>query len=85
MYQIINPEVEKYLKSLIDIEDPVIKKMENYARKVDFPIIGREGGELLYLITKIKKPQLIVEIGSGFGYSGYFFAKGLKNGKVVSD
>ncbi len=83
MYQIINTEVEKYLKSLPDIEDPVIRKMEDYAQKVDFPIIGREGGKLLYLITKIKNPSLVVEIGSGFGYSGYFFAKALKKGKVV--
>ncbi|MBK3331844.1 methyltransferase domain-containing protein [Persephonella atlantica] len=83
MYQIINTEVEKYLKSLPDIEDPVMRKMEEYAAKNDFPIIGREGGKLLYLITKIKNPSLVVEMGSGFGYSGYFFAKALKKGKVV--
>ncbi len=83
MYQIINTEFEKYLKSLPDIEDPVIRKMEEYAAKNDFPIIGREGGKLLHLITKIKNPSLVVEMGSGFGYSGYFFAKALKKGKVV--
>ena len=37
----------------------------------------------MFLITKLKNPGLIVEIGSGFGYSAYWFTKALSNGKVV--
>ena len=40
-------------------------------------------GRLLFLLTKLKAPKLIVELGSGFGYSAYWFAKALDKGKVV--
>ncbi len=80
---IVHPQVEEYILELLDIDDPVVKEMEKYAEEKDFPIIGRQGGFFLYLITKIKNPRLVVEVGSGFGYSAYWFAKGLKSGKVV--
>ena len=80
---LINPKLEEYLKNLSVEGDPIVLEMEKYAKEKDFPIIGREGGRLLYLLTRLKNPRLIVEIGSGFGYSAYWFAKGLKDGKVV--
>ncbi len=80
---LINPKFEDYLKNLSVEEDPVVLEMEKYAQEKDFPIIGREGGRLLYLLTRLKNPELVVEIGSGFGYSAYWFAKGVKKGKVV--
>ena len=40
-------------------------------------------GRLLFVLTKLKKPKLIVKLGSGFGYSAYWFSKALDNGKVV--
>src|SRR4030043_1754360 len=51
--------------------------------KKNFPIVERLVGRLLFVLTKLKKPKLIVEIGSGFGYSAYWFSKALDNGKVV--
>ncbi|WP_029520940.1 O-methyltransferase [Persephonella sp. IF05-L8] len=80
---LVNLKFEEYLENLSIEEDPIVLEMEKYAEKKDFPIIGREGGRLLYLLTKLKNPRLVVEIGSGFGYSAYWFAKGLKKGKVV--
>lgn len=80
---ITNPEIEAYLKSLVHINDSVLEKMENLGHKLNFPIVDRLVGNLLYIITQIKKPKLIVELGSGFGYSAYWFAKGLEDGKVV--
>ena len=80
---LINPKLEDYLKNLSVEDDPVVLEMEKYAKEKDFPIIGRQGGRLLYLLTRLKNPELVVEIGSGFGYSAYWFAKGLKKGKVV--
>jgi len=80
---LINPKLEEYLENLSIEEGPIVLEMEKYAKEKDFPIIGREGGRLLYLLTRLKNPHLVVEIGSGFGYSAYWFAKGLKNGKVV--
>ena len=80
---LVNPKLDEYIKTLIPEEDNIILEMERFAKEKDFPIIGRQGGRLLYLLTRLKNPQLIVEMGSGFGYSAYWFTKGLKKGKVV--
>ncbi len=80
---ITNPEIEEYLKSLIQEEDPVLKEMEELGHKLNFPIVDKLVGRFFYILTKLKNPKLIVELGSGFGYSGYWFAKALTDGKVV--
>ncbi len=80
---ITNPKIDEYLRSLVNIDDPVLLKMEELGHRLNFPIVDRLVGNFLYLITKIKNPKLIVELGSGFGYSAYWFAKALRDGKVV--
>jgi predicted O-methyltransferase YrrM len=64
-------------------DDAHILAMEQLAKKQEFPIVERMVGRLLFLLTKLKAPKLIVELGSGFGYSAYWFAKALDKGKVV--
>jgi predicted O-methyltransferase YrrM len=76
---IVNPEIEAYLKELCPVEDPVIKEMETLAEQLDFPIIGTLVGKFLYQLTKISKAKKIFELGSGFGYSAYWFSKALEN------
>jgi predicted O-methyltransferase YrrM len=83
MINIIDPRINDYLMKLAVEDDQYILEMERIAKKKDFPIIERLVGRLLFVLTKLKKPKLIVELGSGFGYSGYWFAKALQNGKVV--
>lgn len=80
---IVNPEIEKYLESLYRFDNPVLEKMETLAKETNFPIVGKQVGMFLYILTKQKKPSLVVELGSGFGYSGYWFAKGLDRGLVA--
>jgi len=80
-------DIQNYLDRLNKIsktEDEVLlKEMEDLASRLNFPIVNRSVGRFLYLITKLKKPKLVVEIGSGFGYSAYWFAKALDEGKVI--
>lgn len=76
---IVNPEIETYLKELSPVEDPIIEEMETLAEQLDFPIIGSLVGKFLYQITKISKAKKIFELGSGFGYSAYWFSKALEN------
>lgn len=68
--------------SFIEHEE-ILLDMEKYAEKSGFPIVNRTVGRFLYLITKLKNPNLVVEIGSGYGYSAYWFAKAVNDGKVV--
>jgi predicted O-methyltransferase YrrM len=80
---ITDPKIEAYIEKLSFEEDPVLKEMEKIAEEELFPIVGRVVGRFLYILTKQKNPSLIVELGSGFGYSAYWFAKALNKGKVV--
>jgi predicted O-methyltransferase YrrM len=80
---ITDPAIEHYLMSLSSEDDEQVLIMESHARKHDFPIVDRLVGRLLFLIAKLKTPGLVVELGSGFGYSAYWFAKALEKGKVI--
>jgi caffeoyl-CoA O-methyltransferase len=83
MVTITDPRINDYLMKLAVEDDQYILEMERIAQKKDFPIVERLVGRLLFVLTELKKPKLIVELGSGFGYSSYWFAKALHNGKVV--
>lgn len=83
MIPITDPRIEKYLMGLQPEDDPLLMAMEKKARAAGFPIVDRLVGRLLFVLTKLKNPRLVVELGSGFGYSAYWFARALSRGKVV--
>ena len=80
---ITDPAIEHYLMSFAIENDEQLLNMEKRARERDFPIVDRLVGRLLFLLVKLKKPDLIVELGSGFGYSAYWFARALESGKII--
>ncbi len=81
---IVNPDIEEYLKNLIPVEDEVLKEMERLGEEREFPIIGPIVGRFLYQIAIIIGAKRIFEMGSGFGYSAYWFAKAIgDSGEVV--
>jgi len=80
---ITNPDIERYLFGLCPQEPEFIRRMEEQARKDNFPIVDRLVGRLLMLMARMKDPSLVVELGSGFGYSAYWFARGMRRGRVV--
>ncbi len=57
--------------------------MEQQAEREDFPIVDRQVGRILHLLALVQQPRLVVELGSGFGYSAYCFATAMNRGKVV--
>ncbi len=67
-------EIHKYLHEVTPPRPKVLQEMEAHAAKNGFPIIGPLVGRLLYQLTVITKAQRIMELGSGFGYSAYWFA-----------
>jgi caffeoyl-CoA O-methyltransferase len=83
MMNITDPKINDYLMRLSGITDEHILEVEHIAKERGFPIVERLVGKLLFILTKLKSPKLIVELGSGFGYSAYWFAKALTRGKVV--
>lgn len=80
---IVNPNIEEYLKSLISVEDEILKEMGKLGKEIGFPIIGPIVGSLLYQFALMIRANRIFDMGSGFGYSAYWFAKAVGNGGEV--
>ncbi|HLC36716.1 MAG TPA: O-methyltransferase [archaeon] len=78
---ICSPEIEKYIYSLQESNEKTLKEMHDYAQ--GFPIAGPLVGKLLMQLTLLKKPKRMIELGSGFGYSAYWFALALEKGSKL--
>ncbi len=72
---LVNPKIDDYLDDLSSPEHPVLKEMETLARERSFPIIGSQVGSFLLTMTKAIGARRVLELGSGFGYSAFYFAK----------
>jgi predicted O-methyltransferase YrrM len=82
-YNIVNPHIEDYLKDLTPVEDEILKEMEELGVERGFPIVGPLVGRLLYQLAGIIGAKKIFEMGSGFGYSAYWFAKAVDDEGIV--
>jgi caffeoyl-CoA O-methyltransferase len=73
---IVNPQVEAYMRSLLDrYDEPVLLEMEAEGRERGFPIVGRVVGVTIELLARSIGARRVFELGSGFGYSAYWFAR----------
>ena len=81
----IDEQVEAYVSKLFEAESyhEVIEEMEARAEADGFPIIGRNVGRLLELTTRSIGARRVIELGSGFGYSAYWFARAVGDGGEV--
>jgi caffeoyl-CoA O-methyltransferase len=83
MNAIVNSRIESYIESLDGRPDAVRAEMEALAERNGFPIVGPQVGGLLAILARHSSARKILELGSGFGYSAYWFAKGLAPGGVI--
>ena len=82
--EITNPRINEYIRSMSNSTDDVLKEMEKYAAENDFPIIGPMVGPFLRQLAVITKARNILELGSGYGYSAYWFAGGIADdGRII--
>ena len=56
-------------------DEPVLLEMEALAEAEGFPIVGRLCGRFLEVGARAINAQRIFELGSGFGYSAYWFSR----------
>lgn len=78
--------VDGYLDDLVTAQlyDPVVMEMERRASETGFPIVGRAAGRYLELTTRMAGARRVVELGSGYGYSSFWFARGVgEDGEVI--
>ena len=64
------------MRSLLSrYDEPVLLEMEAEGKERGFPIIGRLVGVTVELLARSVGAKRVFELGSGFGYSAYWFAR----------
>ena len=81
--EIVEKAVERYIEGLYPPADSVREEMERLGNARRFPIVGPQVGHMLYILAKLAGAKRIFEMGSGFGYSAYWFAQALPEGGRV--
>jgi caffeoyl-CoA O-methyltransferase len=81
---ITDPKIEAYIQGLLARHDePVLLEMEAEGRERNFPIVGRMVGVVLEILARSIGAKRVFELGSGFGYSGYWFCRAVGSGGEV--
>ena len=79
------PEVvETFAATVGPGRDEVLTEMDERAAETGFPTVGPAVGGWLQQLAGLVDAERVFEFGSGFGYSAYWFARGLPaDGEVV--
>lgn len=72
-----------YKSIIIPERDDYMLEMEKRAREEYIPIIRPEVGQFLKVLIEIKRPGLILEIGTAIGYSTIWLAKAAGRGTEI--
>jgi predicted O-methyltransferase YrrM len=82
---IVDPLIDEYLARLAGSPDPVEAEMRRYAdEREGFPVVGPVVGALLTQLALLAGARRVFEVGSGFGYSAFWLARGLSPGGTVT-
>jgi len=80
----VDPRVERYMRQLAARHDePVLLEMEQLGHERNFPIIDRLVGELVEVLALSIDARRVFEMGSGYGYSAYWFSRAVGTGGTV--
>jgi predicted O-methyltransferase YrrM len=81
---IVEHTIADYATGLLRRHDePVLLEMEAEGARRGFPIVGRHVGVTLELLTRAVRARRVIELGSGFGYSGYWHSRAVgRNGEL---
>jgi len=71
---LVNAKIEEYLDKVTPSTHPVLDAMEDLAEKRKFPIVGPQVGRLLFQLGRLTQAKRVMELGSGFGYSAFWWA-----------
>jgi predicted O-methyltransferase YrrM len=72
---LVDKDIDSYLTQLAAHGDPILGEMEAIGAKRDFPIVGPQVGRLLEVAARSCGARRVIELGSGFGYSAYWFLR----------
>ena len=80
---ITDPAVNQYMLDLLPERDPVLREMEQQARRQNIPIVGPVVARVLYQYARLIGARTVFEMGSAIGYSTIWWARAVgEQGKV---
>jgi predicted O-methyltransferase YrrM len=79
----LRDDLARFLAATAPEHDDVQREMAAYSDEHGFPIIGPEAGGVLRLLARLTDAERVFELGSGYGYSAYWFLEGMDGGEVV--
>lgn len=80
---IVEPRIESYLHAITPHRPDILQEMERLAEQRRFPIVGPLVGRLLFLVARLISARQVLECGSGYGYSAFWFAQAIPPGGRV--
>ena len=72
---LVHSDIDAYLTKLATHGDPVLSEMEALGAQREFPIVGPQVGRLLEVLARSCGARTVLELGSGFGYSAFWFLR----------
>ena len=81
---IVYPYITEYLRKDIPDRSGILKELEEYAGINSVPIVQPETAQLLEVLSAIKRPVRILEVGCAIGYSAILMAQYLEKGGTVT-
>ncbi|WP_254864213.1 O-methyltransferase [Halovivax gelatinilyticus] len=84
MADYLDDSVKRYLRATGPDHDEIHAAMADHADECGFPIIGPDAGGVLRSYAAATRAERVFEFGSGFGYSAYWFLKGMADdGEII--
>ena len=80
---ILQPQIEKYIETLLPPRDAVLRDMESYAAEHNVPIVGPACARVIFQLARASGAQRIFEMGSAIGYSTLWLARAVGPKGVV--
>lgn len=84
MKEVLDTELQLFLRSILPDEDAVQTELREYADAHHISVVDPEVGYLLHVLTGLVKPQNVLEIGTAIGCSGIYIARAMNGGKLTT-
>lgn len=81
---IVYPYITSYLRGEIPERTGILKELEEYAEENSVPVVQPETAKLLEVLTCIKRPERVLEVGCAIGYSAILMAQYLAEDGSIS-
>ena len=71
------PFIEEYIRDTLPASKGLLRDIEIYANENHIPIVHKEVGVLLQVITKAAKVEKVLEVGTAVAYSTLLFSEAM--------